>query len=209
MLYFKFVPIEKKEEAEREIRALKIIDHPAVPRLCEVKEYPEGVAYGMTYFPGNTLGELIRSGRSFPADKVAEMGVELCDTLGRIHALSPEKVFHLDLHPDNIILSCGHLRIVDFGNSWCGQNVPVRLKRSGTPQFSAPELFTGDPVDERADIYSLGMILLYLLKNVGNEKKDAATVEGIRHAAFDCIRLKPEFRIRQADELARVLRRVR
>lgn len=204
MLYIKLVPNERKEEAEREIRALKALDHPAFPRLYKAECRPDGIALYMTRFYGKTLGKKVREGKCFTPAEVAIIGAELCSILGHMHGLTP-RVLHLDLHPDNIIMTNGHLRIVDFGNSWCGNDASEMPKGRGTPPFSAPELFTGGLLDERTDIFSVGKILLYLLEsNAGKEKDTAGAL--IERAALSCIRHKPEFRIRQAEELSLILR---
>ena len=77
-------------------------------------------------------------------------------------------MIHRDIKPDNILVGDEDaVKIVDFGLAWAGQSLGARLTQTGlmvgTPEYMAPEQIRGDAVDQRADIYALGILLYEML----------------------------------------------
>lgn len=209
MHYMKMIPTEKLVCAEREIKAYGMLKNESIPKLFGVRRYSGGICLWLTYFPGETLGDMVRSGRHFSADEIITAGIQLCDVLDCMHSNRPERVFHLDLHPDNLVLCKGRLRIIDFGNSWCGTGRCVVGKMSGTPRFSAPELRRGGEIDQTADIFSAGKILMYMMDSMERRSGCNDIINQLGNAAAACVREKPAYRIRRADELGGILRHIR
>lgn len=139
--------------------------------------------YVMEYLCGQTLGQLLRQKKSLSPQRTAAIISQVCTGLHLAHtginlwcdgASSCEyiKVVHRDLKPDNIFLvptALGELvKILDFGiakirRESVGNTVPTSVFL-GTFHYAAPEQFeVGNDLDERADIYSLGMILYEML----------------------------------------------
>ena len=209
MHYMKMIPSERSVSAEREIKAYGVLHNDSIPRLFCVRRYSGGTCLWLTYFPGETLGEMVRRGRRFSVDEVINVGIQLCDVLDCMHSNRPERVFHLDLHPDNLVICNGRLRIIDFGNSWCGTGRCVVGKLSGTPRFSAPELRRGGEIDQTADIFSAGKILMYMMDFVENGRSRAEAIRKLGNAAAACVREEPAYRIRQAGDLGDILREIK
>jgi len=117
----------------------------------------------MEYVEGTTLRTLMDRG---PVPLQTALGVLLSTALG-LKAMHAQDLVHRDLTPANImIVKEGALKITDFGligHSGGKTSLPM-----GTTKYMAPEMFTGVPVDARADLYSLGMIAYEML--VGPEK---------------------------------------
>ena len=107
----------------------------------------------MEYVEGKTLRALMDSG---PVPLQTGLGVLLSTALG-LRAMHKSDIVHRDLKPSNIMMAKdGALKITDFGligHSGGKTSLPM-----GTTKYMAPEMFTGAPVDGRADVYSLGMI---------------------------------------------------
>ena len=149
----------------REARSQARVDHPNVCQVHEVGEV-EGRPYiAMQYIEGRSLAE--------PAAELpVERRVELVRDVARaIHAAHRTGLIHRDLKPGNILLaqrdSGGpiHPYVVDFG---LAQDQDDRgLTRtgmiSGTPAYISPEAAQGHPLDQRTDVYSLGVVLYELL----------------------------------------------
>jgi len=152
----------------RELKLTRRISHPNVIRLHDFMDLGGAHAVSMEYFRSRDLGQvLIEEGR-LPVRRALEVVSQACAGLGAAHA---EQVIHRDLKPANILLNArDELKIVDFGLA-TGQRVQEsRLTNSGlligTPEYMAPEQISGDGIDGRADIYSLGILTYELLSGV-------------------------------------------
>ncbi len=92
---------------------------------------------------------------------------------------------HRDLKPENILLEkTGSLRIADFGLALALQRPDLHggaSSRSGTPEFAAPEQMLGEPVDDRADLYSLTLCAYYALTGASPFGSGSATSILARH----------------------------
>jgi serine/threonine protein kinase len=117
----------------------------------------------MEYVEGTTLRSMMDKG---PVPLQTGLGVLLSTALG-LRAMHAQGIVHRDLTPANIMLAKdGALKITDFGligHSGGRTSLPM-----GTTKYMAPEMFTGAPIDPRADLYSLGMIALEMF--AGPEK---------------------------------------
>jgi len=136
------------------------------PNIVHVHELiqQEGQLYlVMEYVEGTTLRTLMDRG---PVPLQTGLGILLSTSLG-LRAMHAQGIVHRDLTPANIMMAKdGALKITDFGligHSGGRTSLPM-----GTTKYMAPEMFTGMPVDPRADLYSLGMIAYEML--AGPEK---------------------------------------
>ncbi len=117
-----------------------------------------GYYYAQRYIPGETLASILAAGR--PRDYL-RIAINLCRVLRRLHRCG---IVHGDLHPQNIIVSPrAEVSFIDFGLSrYRNQSIP-ELVGVGRPGYTPPEQLHGVAVDERADLFALGMILEELL----------------------------------------------
>ncbi len=153
-----------------EIRILRALVHENIPRIVNDGRTPEGESYfTMEYVEGcNLEDELSRLGRL--DDKTARAwGEQLADALAYAHA---QGVVHRDLKPANVLVGAdSRLWVLDFGIARVLRNdakiaqleAVETLGPLGTPRYMSPEQRRGDPVDERSDVYSLGLILWKML----------------------------------------------
>ena len=171
---------------EREARAAAKIDHPAITRVHDYGAVGSGGAYLiMELVAGRTWrAELRRSGVIAPA-RAAEWFRQLLDGLQFAHAMG---IVHRDLKPENVMVvetSTGDaLKIMDFGlakvlDSGTGvtESVTVAGTAMGTLGYMAPEVLTGGLVDERADLFAVGVMLVETL--TGTRPFDGATQQEI------------------------------
>lgn len=149
----------------REIRILARLRHPAIPQVIEW-----GTHKGLMYFvsqlvDGSNLAEILGQRRRLAISEAVGLVTSVAEALRCAHQAG---VIHRDLKPGNIMLSeSGDIFLIDFGVAKTVRTDWTKLTKTGhfvgTPQYMAPEHFSGRPVDERGDIYSLGVVLFALL----------------------------------------------
>lgn len=153
---------------DREVALSRTLDHPGVVRLLDQVTGTDGtsVALVMEYVAGQTLRGVLKAG-ALPPKVAIEFAFRIADILAYVHR---KGVAHLDLKPENVLVLDLHtVRLMDFGISQAthGQLLRDGMKTravAGTPHYMAPEQFSGEgPLDHRADLYSLGVILHEML----------------------------------------------
>ncbi|MGB7295314.1 MAG: protein kinase [Candidatus Aminicenantales bacterium] len=151
------------ERFSNELKLARKIAHRNICRMFDLGE-AEGTHFiTMEYVPGENLKSTIRRIGQLPVVKSIAIARQICEGLAEAHRLG---VVHRDLKPSNIILdSEGNARIMDFGiaRSLTGKGITDSGVMIGTPEYMSPEQVEGKEVDQRSDIYSLGIILFEML----------------------------------------------
>ncbi|MBI9046437.1 MAG: serine/threonine protein kinase, partial [Anaerolineaceae bacterium] len=151
---------------EREAKALAKFDHPNIITIFDYGKYENTPYLVMQLQPGGTLQEYTASGKPIDLSEAAGLTQKLTAALQYAHK---HKVIHRDIKPTNVLISQeGEPRLTDFGIAKIlDVDKGTILTRSGvgigTPEYMAPEQFLGKPVDARADIYGLGVVLYELV----------------------------------------------
>ena len=146
----------------REARIIAGAEHPHIVPLYAA-EAKDGLLYlVMRLLPGQALAARIAVGRLPPAE-AGRLALEVARALAAAHARG---VVHRDIKPGNILLDAsGHAFVTDFGiSSVTSRPDPEAVGTTvGTPYYMSPEQAMGEPVDGRADVYSLGVVLFEML----------------------------------------------
>jgi serine/threonine-protein kinase len=162
---------EAEQRLEREARVCAGIEDPRVPRVYDMGELEDGRPYlVMQKVSGTTLEELMAQGR-IEARTALRIAREVLSALCAVHA---NGVVHRDVKPSNVIARFGErgfprVHLMDFGVSkeTTSRASSPSLTRPGailgTPLYMAPEQMAGDPVDARADLYAVGVLLYEML----------------------------------------------
>ncbi len=155
---------ELRARFEREARAMAMLSSPHVVSVYAIDEHEDLPYVAMEYLPGLDLASLIKDSGSVPAQEAAQ--VVLFAVRG-LRAAADKGLVHRDIKPANIIITAeGAVKVTDFGLAK-QINVDPELTAAGvvvgTPDYIAPEQARGDPMDSRADIYSLGCTLYHLV----------------------------------------------
>jgi eukaryotic-like serine/threonine-protein kinase len=161
-----------------EARATAAIKHPAVVAITDFGVLSDGIPYFvMELLVGETLSARLRARGPVPPRDAIDIARKIADGLVASHAA---KVIHRDLKPENVFLTGqGDVRIVDFGAAKIVGS--SKLTRPGvvfgTPYYMSPEQAGGQPIDGRADVYSLGVLLFEMI--TGRVPFEADTYMGV------------------------------
>jgi serine/threonine protein kinase/tetratricopeptide (TPR) repeat protein len=145
-----------------EARAAAALDHPNIGAVHEVAETDDGRVYiAMQYYEGDTVRHRIDQG-PVPLPDALDIAVQTCRGLA---SAAQRGIIHRDIKPANLILTGdGAVKIVDFGLAkYAGTALTRRGARLGTVDYASPEQSRGDAVDQRTDIWSLGVVLYEML----------------------------------------------
>lgn len=176
------------ERLKREVSAARRISHPNIIRIHDISEM-NGLQYvSMEYFHGETLKDYIRQNAPLSLNQAMNVAVQICEGLDAAHK---QGIIHRDLKSQNIIVnSLNQIKIIDFGLAHTShlQGLTATGLIMGTPEYMAPEQVAGRKVDERADIYSLGIILYELFTGKVPFTGDSAIAVGFKQMKEDAPR---------------------
>jgi eukaryotic-like serine/threonine-protein kinase len=155
----------------REAHVLAQLTSPHVVRVFDVEKHGKNVCLIMELLRGGTLAEIVRRRGPLPVDEAVGYIVQACDGIAEAHALG---IVHRDLKPQNMFLAergdgTALLKVLDFGVSkqggpGSGLALTATGAALGSPLYTAIEqLKDASRVDGRADIWSLGLVLYFLL----------------------------------------------
>ena len=159
------------ERFRREATTVGEIDNDHIVEIYDFGRIDDGRLYlAMELLEGETLDAVLRRERQLPIDKTVDVLIQLAEALIEAHAMG---YIHRDLRPRNIYLAmrrgrANFVKLLDFGLAKLveqeGEAASTSLGMTfGEPKYMSPEQARGDPVDRRADIYSLGCIAYEML----------------------------------------------
>jgi eukaryotic-like serine/threonine-protein kinase len=151
-----------------ELRYSRKITHKNVIRIYDFLYIRGNYAISMEYFPSHTLGGEIVNEKPVELKRAVKFGIDIATGMAVAHQAG---IVHRDLKPANVLIdNDGLLKIVDFGVAAAQTQGDTQLTKTGyvigSPKYMAPEQILGKKVDERADIYSLGVILYEMFSGV-------------------------------------------
>jgi eukaryotic-like serine/threonine-protein kinase len=173
-LILKFLNQNVAEDAEvmkrfvHELRYSRKITHRNVIRIYDFLSIQGLYAISMEYFPSHTLGSEVVNEKPLPLKRAVRFGIDLCTGMTVAHQVG---IVHRDLKPANVLINDeGLLKIVDFGVAAAHSQADTQLTKTGyvigSPKYMAPEQILGKKVDERADVYAVGVILYEILTGI-------------------------------------------
>jgi eukaryotic-like serine/threonine-protein kinase len=151
-----------------ELRYSRKITHKNVIRIYDFLYIQGNYAISMEYFPSHTLGGEIVNEKPVALKRAVKFGIDIATGMAVAHQAG---IVHRDLKPANLLIDNeGLLKIVDFGVAAAQSQGDTQLTKTGyvigSPKYMAPEQILGKKVDERADIYSLGVIMYEMFSGI-------------------------------------------
>ncbi len=220
------------ERFEREARSAASLSHPSIVSVYDRGEAADGTAYiAMEHVGGGTLKERITREGTLKPKEATRISRQVSDALGAAHR---KGVIHRDIKPHNVLLTDSeevNAKVTDFGiaRAASATNISQTSLVMGTVSYMSPEQALGKPLDERTDLYSLGVVLYEMLtgelphsaenpvavsmKHVNETPRPPSEVNPSVPPEIEAITMKllakdPADRYRSAGDLSRDLRRV-
>ncbi|OKY76426.1 MAG: hypothetical protein BM485_04100 [Desulfobulbaceae bacterium DB1] len=152
------------ERFKREAKVVAALSHPNIVSIMSFGEEGGLYYFAMEYVQGTDLGQILKERRQLPLSEAMGITSQIADALSEA---ADKGVVHRDLKPSNIMIdSVGRIKVTDYGIAYF-QDADSHLTRTGlymgTPEYSSPEQASGQKLDIRSDIYSLGAMLYKML----------------------------------------------
>jgi serine/threonine protein kinase/tetratricopeptide (TPR) repeat protein len=196
-----------KEAVERfsnELKLARKISHRNVCRMFDLGRAEGTTFITMEFVPGEDLKSFIHRSKQLNIGTAISLAKQVCEGLEEAHRLG---VVHRDLKPGNIMIDKdGDAKIMDFGiaRSLSGKGITGAGVLIGTPEYMSPEQVEGKDVDQRSDIYSLGVILYEMV--AGRLPFMGETPLSVAHKhKYEVPEDPKKFNTQVSDDLARVI----
>jgi serine/threonine-protein kinase len=223
---------EHLDRLKSEIKLARKITHPNVLRTFDFGDVDGHPYISMEYVRGLTLRYLLNETKRIPYTAGLRIARQLCAGLAAAHEVG---VLHRDIKPENLILEqTGNAKLMDFGIARpIRRTTPGHTEQGtfvGTPNYSPPEQLAGEELDQRADIYSCGVLMcemfcgklpfsgsntleIYMAQTQAEPIKPSAYWAEIppmlESIILRCLQRKPADRFSSATELSQALAQLR
>lgn len=198
----KCYPKKLNHDSVTESNLLKSAQHEGLPRFKDEYENGETLCVVRTYVQGKTLDQFVQEYSISPRLAVSII-IQICEILDYLHSQTPP-IIHRDIKPQNIIInSQGKITLIDFGISRAyhadSQTDTCCL---GTRYYAAPEQYGFAQTDQRSDIYSLGILLFWILTgSVEVQKLDQIKNHRIKKVIKKCTAFDPKDRFQKITQV--------
>jgi serine/threonine protein kinase len=229
-----------RERFKREARAAAALNHPNIITVHEIGEFEDLIYISMEYIEGENLAEKIdinkdsdKKNEIVPLNKkqlneIVSILLEVCYGLERAHKVG---IIHRDIKLENVIISNeGRIKILDFGLAKHGEGTELTEESCamGTAYYISPEQLKGDEIDQRSDIWSLGVVMYAMVTRnlpfcgrtmmetiysiINKEPQPVSELKDVIPTEFSriingCLQKKPSERYQQLTEVIKDLKR--
>jgi serine/threonine-protein kinase len=154
-----------RERFLREARSMAALNDPHIIQIYFIGEDEGQTYFVMEFVEGESLGSMLKRDHRLTVEQAAKIIQQTALGLATAH---DRGVVHRDVKPGNLMItSRGSVKIADFGIALSNQDLSKKLTTTGefvgTPGYLSPEVCLGRPVDQRSDIFSLGIVLFEML----------------------------------------------
>jgi serine/threonine protein kinase len=185
--------MDEKEEYEgrfyQEAKAAGRLNHPNIVTIYDVGKSGNVAYIAMEFLEGRELRDIMNERGMLPVDQVLDVVAQVAMGLAYAHE---HGIVHRDVKPSNIMLvRDGHVKITDFGIARMASS-SVRTQTGmvlGSPKYMSPEQVMGKEIDQRSDIFSLGVMLYEML--TGQAPFDGENVNAIMYQTLNVVPVPP------------------
>ena len=219
---------EDRSRFQIEAQAAAALNHQNITQIYSIEEYDEELFIVMEFIEGEELKSKLQS-EALGLEESIDLSLNICRGLSEAHK---KGIVHRDIKSSNIMCSAdGRVKIMDFGLAKIQGNSDMTQRGTtlGTTSYMSPEQFHGDNVDERSDIWSMGVLLYEMLTGtmpfsgayeqavmysiINEEPSDVQNLRddipnSLKEVINKCLRKDPENRYQTAEELAEDLENV-
>lgn len=203
----KLQPTGREDTLRQEYDLLRGLRHPQLPQPMAYLEW-EGKEYLIReYVDGVSLHEQVTAQGPLSPDKVREVALSLCQVLSYLHSQTPPVICR-DVKPQNVVMDpTGRCHLIDLGAARCyrpeQQGDTVFL---GTQVTAPPEQFGYQQTDQRSDLYSLGVLMRFLLTGSFEPSKQDIGPNDLCRVIRQCTAFDPKNRYTSAGAVYRALK---
>ncbi len=185
--------LDEKEEFEgrfyQEARAAGRLSHPNIVTIYDVGKSGDVAYIAMEFLQGRELRDILKDEGLLPVDQVLDIVIQVAQGLAYAHE---HDIVHRDVKPSNImVVRDGLVKITDFGIARMASSA-VRTQTGmvlGSPKYMSPEQVMGKEIDQRSDIFSLGVMLYEML--VGQAPFSGENVNAIMYQTLNTVPAPP------------------
>jgi eukaryotic-like serine/threonine-protein kinase len=185
--------MDEKEEYEgrfyQEAKAAGRLNHPNIVTIYDVGKSGDIAYIAMEFLEGRELRDILNEGALLPVDQVLNIVAQVAQGLAYAHE---HDIVHRDVKPSNImVIRDGHAKITDFGIARMA-SASVRTQTGmvlGSPKYMSPEQVMGKSIDQRSDVFSLGVMLYEML--TGQAPFSGENVNAIMYQTLNAVPAPP------------------
>lgn len=185
--------LDEKDEYEgrfyQEAKAAGRLSHPNIVTIYDVGKSGDVAYIAMEFLEGRELRDIMNDGGLLPVDQVLDIVAQVAQGLAYAHE---HGIVHRDVKPSNImVIRDGHVKITDFGIARMASSA-VRTQTGmvlGSPKYMSPEQVMGKNIDQRSDIFSLGVMLYEML--TGQSPFTGENVNAIMYQTLNAVPASP------------------
>lgn len=203
----KIQPTGREDALKQEYNLLQGLRHPQIPRPLSYVEW-EGKEYLIReYVEGSSLYDQVTAQGPMTPAKVRTTALSLCQVLHYLHSQHPPVICR-DVKPQNVVLDpTGRCHLIDLGTA--RHHRPEKQGDTvfmGTQMTAPPEQFGYQQTDQRSDIYSLGILMRFLLTGSFDPASSDTTVKVLERVIRRCTAFDPKNRFSSIQNVARALK---
>jgi serine/threonine protein kinase len=151
----------------REARLIAVLNHPNIVHIYDAGQSKDMLYFVMEYIQGPTVGQLLRRQQRIEPRRATEIAAQVADAMDYVYA--DQQIVHRDIKPENIMIDrWNQVKVMDFGLARTHTSAGLTMAGTvvGSLYYVSPEQLFNQPVDGRADIYSLGVTLYEMITGV-------------------------------------------
>jgi eukaryotic-like serine/threonine-protein kinase len=174
----------------REAQIIAGLNHPNIVHIYDAGQQNKLLYFVMEYVQGPTLASLLHMDKTIPQHLAAEYAAQIADALDT--AYKEHHIIHRDIKPENLMLDrWGKIRVMDFGLARAPglQRITIAKTLVGSIYYASPEQVWGQTLDNRSDIYALGVVLYEIVS--GHRPFTGRTIPEVTQAITSGVLLPP------------------